>query len=155
MWRKLPEVGSGRPKTACTQENVQHVEEAICTQEDNPGTHRSQRQIASDLGVFRTWRMTKKLVLKSYKRIRGLRRDEKVKQKRKTRCKKLDDKYSTKDVEKMIFTDEKDFTVEIADNRQNDRVYGRRKKDIFVKRLYHETSRFAKKVMVSARVFCH
>ena len=34
-------VGSGRPKTACTQEKVQHAEEAICSQE-NPETHRSQ-----------------------------------------------------------------------------------------------------------------
>ena len=38
-----------------------------------------------------------------------------------------------------------------AHNRQNDRVYGRRKKDIPVKRLDHETSRFTNKVMVSVR----
>ena len=150
-------VGSGRPKTACTQDNVQLVEDAVCSQEDNPGTHRSQRQIASDLRVSRSSvrRMTKHLELKCYKRIRVSRRDEKVKQKRKTRCKNLDDKYSTKDVEKMVFTDEKDFTVEIARNRQNDRVYGKRKKDIPVKRLHHETSRFTKKVMVSAGVSWH
>ena len=39
----------------------------------------------------------------------------------------------------MVLTDEKDLTVEIARNRKNDRVYGKRKKDISVKRLHHET----------------
>ena len=52
----------------------------------------------------------------------------------------------------MVFTDEKDFTVEIACNCQNDRVYDRRKEDILIKRLRHEISRFTKKVMVSAGV---
>ena len=49
------------------------------------------------------------------------------------------------------FTDEKDFTIEVAWNRQND-VYGHKKKEIPVGRFYHETSRFSKKVMVSAGV---
>ena len=52
----------------------------------------------------------------------------------------------------MIFADEKDFTVEVARNRQNDIVYGHKKKEIPVGRLSHETSRFSKKVMVSAGV---
>ena len=55
-------------------------------------------------------------------------------------------------MKRIVFTDEKDFTYEIARNRQNDRVYGRKKKDIPPTRLYHETSRFTKKVMVSAGV---
>ena len=42
--------------------------------------------------------------------------------------------------------------LEVAQNRQNDRVYGKRKRDIAPNRLYHETSRFTKKVMVSAGV---
>ena len=52
----------------------------------------------------------------------------------------------------MIFTDEKDFRIEVARNRQNDVVYGHKKKEIPVGRLYHGTSRFSKKVMVSAGV---
>ena len=52
----------------------------------------------------------------------------------------------------MIFTDEKDFTIEVARNRQNDVVYGHKKKEILVGRLYYETSRFSKKVMVLAGV---
>ena len=49
----------------------------------------------------------------------------------------------------MIFTDEKDFTIEVARNGKND-VYGHNKKEIPVGWLYHETSRFSKKVIVSA-----
>ena len=52
----------------------------------------------------------------------------------------------------MIFTDWKDFTIEVARNRQNDVVYGHKKKEISVGRLYHETSRFSRKVIVSAGV---
>ena len=80
------------------------------------------------------------------------RTDETVKQKQKTRSKYLDKRFTKKDVERMIFTDEKDFTIEVARNRQNDVVCGHKKKEIPVGRLYHETSRFSKKVMVSAGV---
>ena len=79
-------------------------------------------------------------------------RDETVKQKWKTRSKNLDKRFTKKEAERMIFTDEKDFTIEGARNRQNDVVYGHKKKEIPVGRLYHETSRFSKKVMVSAGV---
>ena len=43
--------GSGRPKTARAVENVEHVAELICSQEDDPGTSKSTRQIAQDLQV--------------------------------------------------------------------------------------------------------
>ena len=56
------------------------------SQEDQPGTYKSQREISRDLNVSRTsvrW-MTKELNLKPFKRISVSRRDQKVKQKRKT-----------------------------------------------------------------------
>ena len=53
---------------------------------------------------------------------------------------------------RIVFTDEKDFTEEVAKNRQNDRAYGIRKKDIPTARRNHESSRTSKKVMVSAGV---
>ena len=59
-------------------------------------------------------------------------------------------RFTAENVKNIIFTDEKDFTLEVARNWQNDRVYGKRKRDIAPNRLYHETSRFTKKVMVSA-----
>ena len=80
------------------------------------------------------------------------RRDETVKQKWKIRSNNLDKRFNKKDVEQMIFTDEKDFMIEVVRNHQNDVVYGHKKKDLPVGRLYHETSRFSKKVMLSAGV---
>ena len=79
-------------------------------------------------------------------------RDETIKQKWKTWSKNLDKRFTKKDVERMIFTDEKDFTIKVAWNCQNDVVYGHKKKEIPVGRLYHDTSRFSKKVKVSGRV---
>ena len=61
-------------------------------------------------------------------------------------------RFTAEKVKNIIFTDEKDFTLEVARNRQNYRVYGKPKNDIAPNRLYHETSRFTKKVMVSAGV---
>ena len=75
-----------------------------------------------------------------------------MRSKRKTRCRLLLNRFTAEKLKNIIFTDEKDFTLEVARNRQNDRVYGKRKRDIAPNRLYHETSRFTKKVMVSAGV---
>lgn len=146
--------GGGRHATVCTQQNTDYVEEMIQSQEEEPGTHLSQRQIAKNLRVSRqsVQRMAKNLQLKAFKRIKVSRRDGNVKQKRKTRCRLLNDRFTNKDVERIVFSDEKDFTLEIAKNRKNDVVYGVTKKDIPVSRLYHETSRFSKKIMVSAGV---
>jgi len=43
--------GSGRPKSARTPENEDAVEEMICSQEDEPGTHVSPRSIAEELEI--------------------------------------------------------------------------------------------------------
>ena len=109
-------------KTAVNDDNKAYVEEMIVSQEDQPGTHKSQREISRYLNASRTSvrRMTKELNLKPFKRIRVSRRDNKVKQKRITRSKNLNDRYSIAKVKKLVFTDEKDFSYEVASNRQND-----------------------------------
>ena len=53
-----------------------------------------------------------------------------MRSKRKTRCRLLLNRFTAEKVKNIIFTDEKDFTLEVAWNRQNDRVYGKRKRDI-------------------------
>ena len=45
--------GSGRPKTATTEENADEVEEMICSQEE-PGTHVHPRDIAAEIGISHT-----------------------------------------------------------------------------------------------------
>ena len=126
----------------------------IQSQENLPCTHHPQRKIARELGISQSSvsRLAHKLKLMAYKRIRVSRRDEKVRSKRKTRCRLLLNRFTAEKVKNIIFTDEKDFTLEVARNRQNYRVYGKRKRDIAPNRLYHEMSRFTKKVMVSAGV---
>ena len=43
--------GNGRPRTACTDENKDNVEDMIQSQEDLPDMHHPQRIIACELGV--------------------------------------------------------------------------------------------------------
>ena len=46
--------GSGRPRTACTADNVDVVEELVMSRENLPQTHRTIRQIARETGVHRS-----------------------------------------------------------------------------------------------------
>ena len=147
-------IGPDSLEVARSEANKDYTEDNIQSQDNQPGTHKSQRKIGNAIAICQTsvHRITKELNLKAYKRIRVSRRDETVKQKRKTRSKNLDKRFTKNDVERMFFTDEKDFTIEVARNRQNDLLYGHKKKEIPVGRLYHETSQFSKKVMASAGV---
>ena len=47
--------GSGRQKTVCTEENKDRVEELIQSQEENPGSHKSLREVASELEVSKSF----------------------------------------------------------------------------------------------------
>ena len=44
--------GSNRPITATTEENTSVFEELVCSQEDEPGTHNSIRQIAPRISII-------------------------------------------------------------------------------------------------------
>ena len=46
--------GSGIPRTTVNDDKKAYVEEMIVSQEDQPGTHKSQREISRDLNVSRT-----------------------------------------------------------------------------------------------------
>src|SRR6218665_3084255 len=50
--------GSGRPRTALTADKIEEVETLVLSQEDFPQTHRTQRQIAREVGIsqFSTFR---------------------------------------------------------------------------------------------------
>ena len=50
----LRKSGSGRPKTASIQENIDYINENICSQEEKPGSHLSQRKIAQNLDISQT-----------------------------------------------------------------------------------------------------
>lgn len=95
--------------------------------------------------------------LKYYKRIKTSRKNEKVRQNRQKRCPELLRRFDDENVKDIIFTDEKDFTLEVAKNVKNDVVYGKKgkKKSITPNRLYFQKSRFSTKVMVIGGVSWH
>lgn len=46
--------GSGRPRNMSTDQNIKLVDELVLSQEDNPGTHKSVRQIARQTGIAKS-----------------------------------------------------------------------------------------------------
>ena len=57
LMRRTRSVGiadSGRPRTVITAQNVKRVAELICSQEDNPGSSKSPREIQKMTGISRS-----------------------------------------------------------------------------------------------------
>ena len=60
---------------------------------------------------------------------------------------------NTRLIEKTVWQDEKDFTLDVPVNLQNDRVYGKGKKsDVPDENLFASTNKMSRKVMVSAAI---
>ena len=61
--------GSGRQRTITTEENENVIENLIFSQEDNPGSHMSLREVEKNTGTSRTSvrRMIKRRRLKQFK----------------------------------------------------------------------------------------
>lgn len=109
---------------------------------------RSQRKLALQMKVSR---QTIQKALKEDLGLRALKRGTchmlTIPQKiaRVKKCRSLLKRYGKKKVERILFTDEKIFTVEESFNKQNDRIYARSVKDIpqcqrKVKRTHHPGS---------------
>ena len=61
--------------------------------------------------------------------------------------------WNTRMIEKIVWQDEKDFTLDVAVNLQNDQVYGKRKKsNVPDENLFASTNKMSKKVMVSTAI---
>lgn len=148
--------GSGRPRTVCTEENENLVEQLICSQEDNPGSHMSPREIEKHTGINRSVvrRIVKSRGLRQFKRLKTPMMSAGTKERRTTRAGLLAERFGkNRMIEKCVFQDEKDFTLDIPINHQNSRVYGsNRKSDIPAENLFHPQNRQSQKIMVSACV---
>ena len=67
------------------------------------------------------------------------------------RARKLLQRFSIHFLPRLVFQDEKNFSLQVPTNRQNNRVYfNGPKKDAQPERLYSEGNKFSKKVMVFA-----
>ena len=67
------------------------------------------------------------------------------------RAGKLLQRFSIHSLPRLVFQDEKDFSLQVPTNRQNNQVYfNGPKTDVEQERLYSEGIKLSKKVMVSA-----
>jgi inhibitor of nuclear factor kappa-B kinase subunit alpha len=150
--------GSGRPRTARNNANMEQVQALVLSQEDRPQSHLTQREIAREVGISQT--SVNEIVkidlrLKCFKKRRATELTETNKQARLARSRQLLTRYPANLVHFIWFTDEKLFTVASPSNSQNDRLYaaaGTLKKNIPASRLLRTRSTFSKSIMVSVGV---
>jgi len=112
-------VGSGRPRRARTEENIDLVDDLIVSQEDKPQTHRTVRKIARETSIPRSSvvRIIKKdLRLKCFKRRRAHDLTDENCAASLTRSRLLLKKFLKSAVDFIFFTDEKVFTVAFPAN---------------------------------------
>ena len=119
---------SGRPTTTRTVRIRKAMRSRITR---NP--KRSMRKMAIELGTNRE--SLRKLVhedlgLKSLKRKTVHHLTPTLRRKRLVRCKGLLRRLAPRDMDKVLLSDEKLFTVEEVNNRQNDRILASTSKDI-------------------------
>lgn len=151
-------IGSGRPFSSCTVEKCSVVSDLVMSQESQPGTHRSQREISTETGIPQSSVhriIHKHLALKCFKKKQAHELTEANKLTRFTRAKQLLKRYPKNMVSFIWFTDEKLFTVAPPMNHQNDRVYAlatTRKRQLAAERCLRTRSNFSKSVMVSVAV---
>jgi hypothetical protein len=148
--------GSGRPATAMTEDNKEFVVQRSMSDKERPGTSLSERQMAGELGISQSsvGRIKKALNIKTFTRIITPRMTAGALARRGERAEELHVAITEEDVPNLVFYDEKDLTLERPINRQTDRVCGRgvNKCDVSPERLFHETSRFSRKIMVCGAV---
>ena len=148
--------GSGRPRTVRVEETIHEVEERIVSQEEQPGTHSTQREISANLGISlgSVNLILKEAGLHAFKKVECQKLSVPDKEKRLQRCALLQNFLTPANLDRTFFTDEKIFKLEKPHNNQNDRVYARNRNDISNDRLLVEHSKFPPYLMVWAGVSC-
>ena len=150
--------GSGRKVTITTPEVAAEVEELACSQEDQPGTGYSARSIAKHLKISRSsvQRIVKKKQYTSLKRISAPQVKDDARQRRVARAKDLIERFSERDIPKLVWQDESNFTLQVATNRQNNRFYSKvPKHEVDPERLFFEGNRQSKSLMISCIITWH
>lgn len=152
---RLP--GSGRPRSVRTAANFELIEDLICSQEGQPGTSKSPREISRETGISRSsvQRIAKRdLRLKTYRRQELQLLSPADKQKRLMACLRLKKIMTKRKISHTWFSDEKIFTVATPSNTQNDRLYSKAKtkRDVSPNRLIKGRKHFTQSIMVSVAV---
>ena len=118
---------SGRPRTVRTPQKVKAVEARI---RRNP--LRKQKIMSREMRISQRSmsRIIKHdLKLGAYRRSVGHLLTQSLKQNRVIKCKRLLSRYANNKHRKILFTDEKIFTVEEKFNKQNDKIYAHSSRD--------------------------
>lgn len=150
--------GSGRKRSARTDENIEAVSELVLSQEDKPHSHHTVRQISRELSITRSSVhniIKRDLKLKCLKKAEAQELTPANKLARLERSKKLLKKYPAHMVDFIWFSDEKLFTIAAPSNSQNDRLYvhsGVKKREVSGARLLRTRPTFSKSVMVTVAV---
>ena len=125
---------SGSPVTALRDTTEEECEELIVPERDKPGSDYSIRKIAPHLHVSKTtayWFVKRrKLIL--FKRISTLQMNQVCYMRQAKWASNLPAKFSVHSDRTLAFQDEKDFTVQVKTNRQNDRIYEHRLESEFI-----------------------
>ena len=110
--------GSGRPVTATTGENASIFEELVCSQDNEPGTHETnhtsdinQQIISSLLGQEKESHC--------YKRLKTPQMNSACHKRRAECAGKFLQHFSIHSLRRLVFQDEKDFSLQVPANRQN------------------------------------
>ena len=131
------------------------LQDLICSQESEPGTSKSTRHIASEVGISEASVKSiakSDLSLSSFKRVPAQVISEATKLKRMTRCKLLSRRITVEKAIQVFFKDEKLFYTDPPVNKQN-RVWAvGRKREVNPQRLLVQRAKFSPSVMVSAGV---
>ena len=106
---------SGQPVTATTEENASIFEELVCSQEDEPGTHNSIKQIAPRILIKKlsVHRLVKKKNLHCCKHLKTPQMNSACRKRRAERAGKLLQRFSIHSLPRLLFQDEKDFSFQV------------------------------------------
>ena len=120
---------------------------------DEPGTQNSIREIAPQISISKSsvYRLVRKNNLHCYKRLKTPQMNSLCHKRRAKHAGKLLQHSFNHSLPWLMFQDEKDFSLQVRTNRQNNQVYfNGPKKDVQPECLYREENKFLKKVMVFA-----
>ena len=132
--------GSRRPDTVSVEENMDLIKEFVCSQEEWPHTHLAPRKIAEQTRIGRSsiWRIVKNRNLKQFKPVETPKMSEGTRNRRETRAVSLRERFdgNIRMIQKMVWQDEKDFTLEVPVSLQNDNEMVKERNQIPMMKLY-------------------
>ena len=110
--------GSDQPVTATTGENASIFEELVCSQDNEPGTHQTNHTLDINQQIISSL-LGQEKESHCYKRLKTPQMNSAC-HKRRAKCAgKFLQHFSIHSLRRLVFQDEKDFSLQVPANRQN------------------------------------